>query len=265
MKRIAWKRVVLVLGGIALTAYLVWVLIFTEKESSKIPLIKLEVEVLNRNVAGFVNSKDIEGIVLATKLVKLNTPIKELRLDSISRVLNSKSYIKDVNVYTTGDGCLHIKLQQRCPVVRINPEGKTPFYMDASGFVFPLCNYYSHRVPIVTGNVILPFRDGYKGELPSVRESHNLKELLLFIEYLSDDKYWGAEIKQINISKEYGVEIITCTGNHLVILGNFNSYKEKLDRLKVFYKKVLLTEGWDKYQKIDLRFNKQVVVTPSKL
>jgi len=33
----------------------------------------------------------------------------------------------------------------------------------------------------------------------------------------------------------------------------------KFKKLKVFYKEVIPYEGWDKYQSIDLRFDKQIV------
>ena len=50
-------------------------------------------------------------------------------------------------------------------------------------------------------------------------------------------------------------------GDHIVYLGKLDQFEDKLDRLKVFYKKALNEVGWNKYSRISLEFNNQIICT----
>ena len=48
---------------------------------------------------------------------------------------------------------------------------------------------------------------------------------------------------------------------HLVYLGKLENFEDKLARLKEFYKKGLNRVGWNKYSRINLEFNNQIICT----
>jgi cell division protein FtsQ len=50
-------------------------------------------------------------------------------------------------------------------------------------------------------------------------------------------------------------------GDHLVYLGKLENFEDKLARLKEFYKKGLNRVGWNKYSRINLEFNNQIICT----
>ena len=78
-----------------------------------------------------------------------------LRLDSVDlkkveAVIDGKSAVRKSQAWLTDDGVLHISVTQRLPVVRFqNASGG--FYADAEGFLFPLQQRHTVRVPIVDG------------------------------------------------------------------------------------------------------------------
>jgi len=55
------------------------------------------------------------------------------------------------------------------------------------------------------------------------------------------------------------VELIPRAGDSVILLGDIDGYREKLEKLMKFYKKGLPYEGWNKYKYIDIRFKDQVI------
>ena len=58
-------------------------------------------------------------------------------------------------------------------------------------------------------------------------------------------------------------QIVPVIGDQRIIVGNVEGLKQKLNNLFVFYKNVLNRIGWDRYQVLDVRFDGQVVASPS--
>ena len=50
-------------------------------------------------------------------------------------------------------------------------------------------------------------------------------------------------------------------GEHIVFLGKIDNFEEKLAKLKLFYEKALNQVGWNKYSRISLEFNNQIICT----
>ena len=69
------------------------------------------------------------------------------------------------------------------------------------------------------------------------------------------------QIDQIYINENNEVQLIPRVGDHLIVLGNFDRYEQKLEKLRKFYLFGLNETSWNIYSKIDLRFKDQVVCT----
>lgn len=255
-----WRRIALLVGLVAVVIYLIVTLNFASSKSDEEICQRINVQVLDKDELNFVTPNDVVSIIKATGERVIGVPLGEINTYKIQKVLESKSFIKTVSVYSTIDGALNVKLTQRVPVVRVHtPNGA--FYMDDEGFVFPLSNEYTHYVPIVTGDMPLPFKLPYKGNMPEGEKSKILLDLLNFVAFLGENNFWNAQVEQINILRNGDVELIPRAGNHIVRLGTFEGYPYKLQKLYTFYKKALPVEGWKKYSTLDLRFSNQVVAT----
>lgn len=109
----------------------------------------------------------------------------------------------------------------------------------------PEANCVAH-LAIVTGNVDKTFAT---------------KDLYKFGLFLQNDKFWDAQIEQINVTPEKEVELVPRVGEHIVFLGKIDNFEEKLAKLKLFYEKALNQVGWNKYSRISLEFNNQIICT----
>ena len=105
---------------------------------------------------------------------------------------------------------------------------------------------YAANLVIVTGNL---------------NSAYAIDKLLPLGKIMQNDPFWNQMIEQINVTDRGNVELIPRMGDHIVNLGKPENYQDKLYRLKVFYENGLSKIGWNKYSKIDLEFNNQIVCT----
>lgn len=77
--------------------------------------------------------------------------------------------------------------------------------------------------------------------------------------------FWNNQIEQIYVSRgkknERVIEIVPRVGDHIVYLGTINNFEKKLNNLKIFYDKAIKTVGWNKYAKVNLEYENQIICT----
>jgi cell division protein FtsQ len=60
------------------------------------------------------------------------------------------------------------------------------------------------------------------------------------------------------------IELVPRVGSHIVLMGEAANYEKKLKRLKTFYEKAIGTVGWNKYEKINIQYDNQIICTKYK-
>ena len=88
-----------------------------------------------------------------------------------------------------------------------------------------------------------------------------MRDLYKFGVFLQNNKFWDAQIEQINVLPNHGIELVPRVGDHLIYLGKIENFENKLHRLKIFYEKGLNQVGWNKYSRINLEFGNQIICT----
>lgn len=68
-----------------------------------------------------------------------------------------------------------------------------------------------------------------------------------------------AMIEQIDITPQRVFEMIPKIGNQLIVFGNAADVDDKLSKLKLFYKEVMVKAGWNNYSVINVQYKNQVV------
>lgn len=78
---------------------------------------------------------------------------------------------------------------------------------------------------------------------------------------MQKNPFWDAQIEQIYVLSDQNVELVPRVGDHLIYLGRLKDYDQKLARLKEFYQKALNKVGWNKYSRINVEFDNQIICT----
>jgi cell division protein FtsQ len=216
----------------------------------------VQIEVCDSAVNRFVSPARVSGILSRDTVKIIGEYLSKLNLFKLEQLLNRHSVIKDTDVFTSIDGVLHIHIYQRRPVVRL----QTPthgFYIDETGYVFPLSSDYTSFVPVVTGNIPMTISRGYRGVIPE-RETF-LKELYAFAMFLDRNEFWRAQIAQVHVEKASEVVLTPCEGRETIHLGALSGYEYKLDKLMALYRNIYPANVVSPYSDIDLRYSNQIV------
>lgn len=196
--------------------------------------------------SGFITKQEITTVLLKDELFPVGKPMESIVCKAMEDSLEKHPLIDEVECYKTPTGNVAIEIRQRVPMLRvINNKGEN-YYIDNKGQIMPPEAKYIAHLAIATGNIDKAFAT---------------KELYEFALFLHKNKFWNAQIEQINVLSTKEVELVPRVGDHIVFLGKIKDYENKLYRLKEFYKKGLNKVGWNKYERINLEFSNQIVCT----
>jgi cell division protein FtsQ len=159
--------------------------------------------------------------------------------------LRKHPLIGNAECYRTSSNRIGIEITQRLPILRVMAANGENYYIDDKAHAMPIPNSAAN-VAIATGYIDKAFAT---------------KELYEFGMFLQKNPLWKAQIQQINVTSAKELELVPQVGDHIIFLGKPGNYENKFDRLKTFYKKGLNEIGWNKYSRISLEFNNQIICT----
>lgn len=253
------KRILkLILIGI-LPCYLVVTFVLYNSENDRKICNEIKINITDEDEFQFIKKSEIEQIVKQASLNPIGKRMGEINTDAIEAALLKNQLIAQAECYKTpggmvqlkGDsirtlvGAVRIDITQRIPVLRVmGVDGN--FYIDNKGNYMPTSNHFTLYLPVVTGYVDKAFAQ---------------KELFGFACFLQNNKFWNAQIEQINVRADKEIELIPRVGDHLILLGKLDNFERKLDNLMLMYEKVFPKVGWNRYETINLKYENQVIAT----
>lgn len=195
--------------------------------------------------AGFIHAEQIRNMLKHGGLYPCGKYMTYVNTAQLERRLKQMALIEDVVCYKTIRGTVCIQVTQRLPVMRIMSNNGDDYYLDAKGRIMPPTKNPADLV-IATGDISREFARTYLTRIGS---------------YLQATPFWNSQIEQINVTPERTLELVPRVGNNLIYLGEPVNTMEKLNRLNIFYEKVINVVGWDKYSKINLEYPNQIICT----
>jgi|GEM_PF-321179 len=215
--------------------------------------INISINGVNNQV--FVDEKAIESIVKQNGfLLNKRQSINEVKLGIIEKALLKNPWVKKAEAFFDNNAVLQIVIFEKEPIARIFTLQGNSFYIDSFKNVLPLSNNLSARVPVFTS---FP-----SNKIPlSTPDSLVMNDVLTIAKYIQKDSFWMAQIAQIDVLPNKAYELIPLIGNHVVVLGTADSLDAKLSRLNSFYAYAFTHNEVQKYEKIDVQYNGQIVAS----
>lgn len=188
-----------------------------------------------------------------------------LKVHETEKYLLSMSEIKTAKVFTNIGSTWTIEVEIRKPIARIFNKYGESFYLDELGYTMVPSNLYTARIVVVTGDV--PDRINSES-VPIIINNETLKtnrkldDLYRISHYVCSDELLQAQIGQIHCKSNGDFILIPQVGGQIINFGTARTdqeVSEKFQKLKVFYKEAMPYEGWNKYDEISLKYDKQIV------
>lgn len=245
-KRLAWVGGFIAAGILIISA-------IEQKEASPVKGVFVNVEPLDEEDLLITEEDILLTLERSFGFRMEGVPIANLNVARMEQVLEKDPFILDANVFVDAKNYVNITIEQREPIIRVIDKNGLDYYMDKDGFRMPLSKHFTARVMVATGN-LPPHTPEFLD-----KESDMLKNVFELTHKLLDNSFFTAQIEQIYVSNKREVILIPKLGDQKIILGPYEDIDEKLEKLLVFYKRVVTNEGWSKYKTINLRFKDQLV------
>lgn len=211
--------------------------------------VKIDLEETGENV--FVDTVEIALVLQQNNAVK-GVEMENIPMALIEKELEKNKWVRDAQLFFDNNQLLTVKIAERQPLARVFRQGGKSFYIDTAANVLPLSERHTARVPVFTS-----FPAG-KDTLSS-KDSMVLLDVKNIARYIQQDSFWMAQVAQVDITPQHTYEIIPVLGDQVINLGAGDGLDDKFKKLFAFYKQVWGKTGFEKYARIDLQYEGQVV------
>jgi len=240
------KRILLSIVMLLVMAYLVIAITAFNVKPADLVCQDIDLVIRDSVNAGFITKNEVTSILKKNNAYPIGKKVEEVDLKVLEGILDKHPLIDQVECYKTPSGKVYVEVTQRVPVLRVFSRNGENYFVDNKGTIMPPEAKCIAHLPVVTGNV---------------EKSFALTDLYEFALFLQKNKFWNAQIEQINVLNGQEIELVPRVGDHIVFLGKMDNYESKLSRLKEFYRKGLNKVGWNKYERISVEFGNQIICT----
>ncbi|MBN1339011.1 MAG: hypothetical protein JXA03_06800 [Bacteroidales bacterium] len=193
--------------------------------------------------------------------------ISDIDLMKLETSVNSVDCIRKADVFSSLQGDIVVRAEQRKPLIRVINNSGQSFIIDTEGWLMAHRPDHPVRLPVATGFIagkyqkevrLHAFSDYAHSEICDTNDLEVIYHLAIEI---ASDSFLAAQIDQIFMNRKKEIEFIPKLGRHIIDFGDAADMKDKLRKLKTFYMHGLPDAGWNKYGRISVKFKNQVVCT----
>ena len=245
---INWKKIFTVSFSVISGVYLLLAITaFNHPIERDMTCRDVQVTIEGNATGGFLTPADICRMLTEQELYPVGKHLTDVNLRAIEERLEAQELIERVEAYKTQSGNVKISISERVPVMRVMANGQD-YYVDRDGKALMNTGYVCNLI-IATG---------------SISQAYASRVLAPIGRIIMADDFWRNQIEQINVLPDSTVEMVPRVGGHIIYIGQPIGVTKKLERLRKFYRYGLSQAGWNKYSRISVEFNNQIVCKKKK-
>lgn len=238
------KKIKPILITLALLAYIIFTFAFVNKKSDAIMVTGIDIDIIDSLNTHFVCDSEIKNLILKNHPNLMGKQANKINKEQLEHVINKIPSVKNTEIFISLKGHLYLEIEQRKPIVRLL-KGKG-FYIDEEGKRMPLSSNYTSRVLVVSGHI---------------KDKMIKNDLMPLINFITKNEFWSSQINQIYINSNNEYILIPRVGGQKIEMGKIDNFEKKFSKLYTLYKDGFSTVGWNKYKKINLKYENQIVCT----
>lgn len=242
------KKVLILIAFLLVASYLVMAMVRLNKMPQDAVCREVEFNIRNNANSqqdGFITITELKRLLRQEGLYPQGKRLEDVQCRKIEDYLMKNPYIDEVECFKTPADNVCVEVSQRIPMLYIMGDNGDRYYLDTKGKIMPHAGYVAH-LAVVTGAVTRKNASALLKGLGTV---------------MQQDSFWNDQIEQVHVTPTKELELVPRVGDHVVFLGGANDMEEKLGKLKEFYQKALSKAGWNKYSRINIEFNNQIICT----
>ncbi|MFN3404723.1 MAG: cell division protein FtsQ/DivIB [Cytophagaceae bacterium] len=202
----------------------------------------------------FVTDQDIMHLITLNGSDKIvGEKFEDIDLKTLEMRIKNNKFVSDAQVYKDHKGTLMIEVKQCRPIARVIQSDAPHAYIGSRGNTLGTSDKFTARVILIDG----PGSSNLLSE--NFLTSDEGSSYLALLNHIDQDKFWKAQLSEMYIDSRGELRFYPQVGNQVIYFGKPDDVENKLKRLKIFYKEILPSKGWNKYKSVNLKFRNQII------
>ncbi len=227
---------------------------FVEKQQQAKVCTKINISIENTLANYFINDADIVNLMTnGGREPLIGEYYRNIELKNLEKRIKTNKFIRSCQVSKDLKGELSVEIRQRRPIARVVQRYAPDAYISDQGEVLPLSDRYTARVVLIEADHAESL---IEKDLPQTQYGKAFFELLQFID---SDKFWKAQIAQVYVNADGTILMYPQVGKQVIEFGTATDIGRKFDKLKIFYKQIIPVKGWNRYSRVSLAYQDQII------
>jgi cell division protein FtsQ len=227
---------------------------FSEHQQESVAVKDIVIKIENIQENHFIDEQDIVRLMQLDSENLKGAPLSRINLKEIEKRIKADRFVKDADLYSDIKGNLIVKATLHRPIARIVRDDGPDAYLAEDGTIMPVSEKFTSRVVLISGPYVRQFI-----RLENIYEHDDGDELMAMLKTIRKDDFWHAQITQLDINRKGKIYIIPQIGSQTIEFGTATNLNTKLRKLKLFYKEILPQMGWNKYTRVSLEYEGQII------
>lgn len=227
---------------------------FSERKQGGAVCNNVSIEIDNLHENHFIDEADVMRLVEGSGQTVKGVAIDRIDLKSIEKKIKYDKHILDAELFGDLKGNLIVNVELRRPIARIVQNDAPDAYIAEDGVIMPVSEKYTSRVVLISGGYVKRLL-----ESEDLNKTEEGKQILGLIEFINADDFWRAQVAQLDIASNGKITIYPQVTGQRVEFGKPEDIENKFKKLMIFYKEILPTRGWTKYERVNLEYEGQII------
>lgn len=238
----------------AILAVVFFLIAFSERKQGTVAVKDIVIKVENIEGNQFIDESDIVDLMQLDEENLKGASLDKLNLRQIEMRIRKNRFVKDAQLYSDLKGNLVVKAKLRRPVARLIRNDGPDGYIAEDGTVMPVSDKFTTRVVLISGSYIRGLL-----ALENLNKTEETKKLMEMLDIIREDKFWHAQIAQLDIDSKGRINILPQVGGQVIEFGVADNLETKFKKMKIFYKEILPQRGWNTYKRVNLEYEGQII------
>lgn len=230
------------------------IIAFTERRQGDVSVKDITIKIDNIHANHFLDESDIMDMMQLKSENLIGAGIDRVSLKGIENNIKRQPYIKKADLYSDLKGNLVVRAELRRPMARIVRNDGVDGYIAEDGTIMPVSEKFTSRVVLISGSYVSQML-----QQSNMNEKEETKKILELIHRIREHEFWRAQIAQVDIDSKSRVTFFPQVGDEKIEFGKPEDLDVKFKKLMIFYKEILPRTGWNKYDRVNLEYEGQII------
>lgn len=227
---------------------------FTERMKGEVAVSAIDISIENLHENHFLDESDVMKLMRLDLDNLRGAEVSKLNFSEIESRIRRSPYVADAELFSDLKGNLMVTVTLRRPVARVVQSDGPDAYIAEDGTIMPVSSKFASRVILVSGELMPRLL-----KAPNVYEVEEGTQLMQMLHVIRDDTFWNAQIAQVDMNSAGRAVLYPQVGNEVIEFGTPEDLEVRFRKLKIFYKEIFPRVGWNKYKRINVEYEGQVV------